>query len=155
MVISKKIILDVNLSFLICTFYTLSNDDTFFKVVNIRGNLFLHINNFDYFYKDFKNPEEFLQFYKFLNKSSLRRFGYILLNPFLTPNNSFSKSTLTVKNETKEIFTRHNLLKKYLQNFKRNYRRHFLYQNGNYPNLPTDREINTFALKLLFLLVGI
>ena len=47
------------------------------------------------------------------------------------------------------------LLEKYIRKFRRNYKRYFFYQNGNYANLPTDREINTYAIETLFLLIGI
>ena len=131
----------VSPSSLICCLYTLSNRNGFFKKLNLKKDIYLHIDSKkDHFSAE---SEQLDELYKLLNKPSLRRFAYRLIKP-LTNKNS-------IQNNSGEI----TLLRKYLQKFKYNYRLHFFYRNGNYELLPTDKEMNMSAIKSLFFLVGI
>ena len=131
----------INASSLVCCLYTLSNKNKFFKKLNLKKDIFLNINNKnDYFLADLEN---FNEFYKLLNKLSLRIFAYKLIRPLVN------------KNSVQDIWEDAILFKKYLQKFKYNYRLYFFYQNGNYHRLPTDEEMNMLAIKSLFFIVGI
>ena len=65
------------------------------------------------------------------------------------------KSPSSRKNWKEEIYKEINLLKTYLRKFKYHYRRHFFYQNQNYETLPTAKEMNSMAIKALFVLTGV
>ena len=153
MPITEKLLLYDNLSSLICALYTLSGNSKLFKKLNLKGEILLCISKNDPFSSDLEKLNEF---YKLLNSSSLRRFVFILLKPILDKSYfSFSSSKdndiIKKKNYKEESI----LLKKYLRKFKYNYYYYFYYQTGNFGNLPTDREMNLSAIKLLFFIVGI
>ena len=81
----------------------------------------------------------------------MRQFAYNLLEPFRTTEPLVS-NPLT-KSESLDDQTI--LLQKYLRKFNYIYNRYFLTKNDNYNLSPTDKEINYFAIKSLFLLIGI
>jgi len=149
--ISEKASTKMSLISLICTLYTLSEENNVFKYVNLKHSIFFNK-------KVWKGPTNslgiFQEFYLLINKSSLRKFAYLLLKPLLFSTDSILTCNITkgdVENNNNETI----LLKRYLRKFQYNYRRYFLYHNGNYENLPTSKEINTYAIKTLFLLAGI
>ena len=106
-----------------------------FKKINLSSDLYLNLKNIDYF-SNSQRIENLNEMKNLFNNSSLKQFAF-----YLTLN-------IGLDNET-------NLLKKYLRKFKRNYKCYFFYQNGTYVNLPTDKEINLYAIDSLFLLTGI
>ena len=131
---------NVDLSYLICSLYTLSEYNILFKELNLKNTIFLNINNEE---NNLNYIEDIDKLYKLLNSSSLRRFSIILLNPLL------QKSNLNeISNETA-------LLKKYLRKFKYNYFKYFYRKYENIGHSPTSKEVNTYSLKILFLLAGI
>lgn len=150
--LSDELLLNVNLSYLNCSLYTLFENNKIFKTFNLKTNILLDINNTDYF---FYSDQNFPEFYKTLNKQSLRRFAYVLIKPLRKldyyPFLSNSSDTKFKEENYKEI----NLLKAYLRKFKFHYRRHFFYQNWNYETLPAPKEMNSMAIKALFVLTGV
>ena len=144
-----KIEAKTNLDLLVCTLYTIIEDNNIFKNINIKHNIFLNRKSTK---QPIPNSEIFQELHILINRLSLRKFAYLLIKPLLTSTNS-SLFPNIAKTETKKNKT--TLLKKYLQRFQYNYRRYFLYQNENYENPPTNKEINTYAIKTLFLLAGI
>ena len=152
MEISKKTKFKFNLSSLLCGLYTLSENDKFFKKVSLKNDIFLNINSNDYFSPELVNWHNFT---KLLNKLSLRRFSYNLLKPVLTAN--YIDLALNNNNEgrTKECYEEIILFRKYLRKFKYNYRSYFIEQSRNFNNLPSDKELNTSAIDVLFLFSGI
>jgi len=75
------------------------------------------------------------ELYTTLNKPSLRQLAYSLITPALQ--NDFS------------------LLIQYVKKFKNNYKLYFLCKSKDYANFPSEREINTVAIKTLQGLIGI
>jgi hypothetical protein len=140
-----------NIDPLICTLYTILEDNSIFKNVNIKHNIFLNKKNPE---KPIPNSKIFQELYILVNRLSLRKFAYLLIKPLLISTNSSLFSNIA-KTDIQKNESETTLLKKYLQRFQYNYRRYFLYQNGNYENPPTNKEINTYAIKTLFLLAGI
>ena len=141
--IGKALIIP-SLDYLICCLYTLSGSHKVFKKLNLRNDL--DIKHFSKF-----KGENFYQLENLLNKASLNQFLLYLLTPFLNLNDDLNGATKLLNCDRYQLV----LLEKYIRKFRRNYKRYFFYQNGNYANLPTDREINTYAIETLFLLIGI
>ena len=141
----NKLVNSIELSVLICSLYTLYQNNRLFKKLILKNDLYLSLNSKDHF----SNKEEiFTDLYTLLNNVSLRRFVFKLLKPIFKAG-SFSKTANEIsKNETF-------LLKKYLNKFKHNYYHYFFYQTNNFDNTLTEREINLYAIKILFLIVGI
>ena len=142
----------MNLRSLICSLYTLCEQHKIFLKINLKTDIFLDINNGDRFYTEAKI---FPELDCLVNQPSLRRFSYHLLKPIL--NSADFEFLYKVENKIvrKEIYNETILLKKYLQKFNYNYRRYFIYQSSNPESTPTDKEMNVYAIKILFLLVGI
>ena len=151
MQILEKTSTKLNIDPLLCTLYTILEDNSIFKNVNIKHNIFLNKKNPK---KPTPNSKIFQELYILVNRLSLRKFAYLLIKPLLISTNSSLFSNI-VKTDIQKNESETTLLKKYLQRFQYNYRRYFLYQNGNYENTPTNKEINTYAIKTLFLLAGI
>ena len=141
----KKSTLDIELSYLICSLYTLSEYASIFKEEIFKNPLFLSIDNKE----NFLNKSQIL-----LNSPALRRFSVILLNPLIRK--SYLTKLAMEKSEASEkiIDNEITLLKRYLRKFKYNYLKYF-YQNANFTYIPTPRTINNSAIKALFLIVGI
>ena len=153
MSVSKKLLLGTNLTSLICTLYTLSEDNRLFKKLNLKNDIFPCINNEDHFYRD---EEIFFKFSLLLNDSSLRRFAFKLIKPIFNrtyfPSSSFKNNS----NGKNKIYKEEGvLLRKYLRKFKYNYYYYFYNQKLDSGTLSTEKEINLTAIKLLFLIVGI
>mgnify|MGYP001174571616 FL=1 len=155
MQILEKQVLNFNLSLLLCSLYTLFEFHKIFKRLNLKEDIFLNVNNIDYFSKN-KEGEISKEFYMLVNKLSLRQLSYFILKPFLSSNyfNTFSPNN-KVKDWNKGFYNEMILVKKYLQKFKYNYKRYFFSQNGTFVNLPPNKELNMYAIKLLFLITGI
>ena len=149
---SGKVECNFNLSSLLCGLYTLSENDQFFKKISLKNDIFISINNNDYFSTIVENCYEFT---KLLNKASLRRFSYSLVKPILTEN--YIKHPLTTKNNewANDCYSEIILLKQYLRKFKYNYRAYFVEQGENFYNVLSEKELNTYGLHTLFLLSGI
>ena len=149
MKVSKNYLFSINLDCLVCSIYTLSGNDDFFKSVSLTSYIYLNKNGRYNFYLGSIDD-----FYSVLNKPGLRRLTFQVVKTFLKKGglikNSHNKNTMLGINTIQEkIF-----LKKYLKKFKYYYYRHFFRQNIK-RNLPTDKELNMAAIKSLFLLVGI
>ena len=140
-------LIGVTLRSLICSLYTISENHNLFKTLNLLNDLQLNINNDDCISIEIKNFKVISQL---LNKTSLRRHSYSLIKPLLNQNSPLRFDTIE-KNGINELF----LIKKYLKKYKYHYRRYFFYQNGDYKNLLTDKELNMDAIKSLFLITGI
>ena len=147
--ILKKPLQSFNLNILICSLYTLSGNHKVFKKFNLQNDIYLDNKNVKHFSNQIKNFDDFEEL---LKSSWLKQFSLYLLEPFYNPQFGFDSKTEIVN---KKIYEETTLLKKYLQKFKRNYHYYFFYKNGNYENLPTNKEINTYAIEYLFFLAGI
>jgi hypothetical protein len=137
---------------LVCSLYTLFENHKIFGKLNLKNDIFLDICYENRFFVQSKN---FHELYDLLNDASLRRFSYHLLKPLI--NKNYFLFTYNIQNivVNKENYTEKIFLKKYLRKFNYNYRKYFLVENINIENTPTDREINTNAIEILFLLAGI
>ena len=152
MTIAEKLIPDVNLSFLICSLYTICETEEIFKKLNLKKSVYFYL----YINENFAIDLDSLQnTYKILNRVSVRRYSYFLIKPFLNLKKSSKNSTIKKTSQNKENYTSTVFLKKYLRKFKYNYNRYFIRQNSTYENLPTNKEINESAIKLLFIFAGI
>lgn len=141
----NKVLNHIELSFLICSLYTLYQNNRLFKNLNLKTDLYLSLNSRDHL----SNKEQtFSDLYDLLNNKSLRRFVFKLLKPVFKKE-CFSNTKNKISKE-EEI-----LLKKYLNRFKHNYYHYFFYQNNNFNNALKEKEINLYAIKVLFLIVGI
>ena len=138
----KKLVFEINSKYLICSLYTLHETSKFFKDLDLKNETCLNTNNSE---KQINGVQDFTNFYELLNNISLRRFSFFLLKPLL----------LEKKIVNEEIFECTILLEKYLKKFKYNYYHYFLFQNGSLEPLPVGKEINTAAIKSLFLLAGL
>ena len=150
--LKSRLDLDINEKFLLCTLYTLSESQKIFKNLNLTTDLYLDNNNYSTFSINIKNLHEVCNL---LNKTSLRTFSYILINPLLKLKNLAVVSSSKNIFKDKEVYNDKILLKKYLIRFKYNYYRYFCSQNENWKDLPTDKELNLSAIILLFLITGL
>lgn len=142
----EKALIIPSLDFLLCSLYTLYGNHEIFKKLNLRTDLDLDIkNSFEL------KGKNLYQLESLLSQTALKQFILYLLTPFLTLNDDLNDATKLLKRDSYQI----TLLKKYMRKFRRNYKRYFFYQNGNYGNLPTDKEMNIYAIESLFLLTGI
>ena len=148
----EKILLNIPLRSIICTIYTTSENHSFFKELNLNNDIYLNINNRDYFSSDVLHFKKFIEV---LNKSSLRQFAYKLLKPILKLRSLQLTSTHQKNYRSEKLSEDICLLKSYLKKFKYNYRRYFFLKHGNYENLPTNKELNATAIKSLFVIIGI
>ena len=128
--------LEANLSFLLCSVFTLLPEASFFTQFVLKKQVAHVRSGRDYFILD---DSDILRLYPALNNVSLRRFAFSLLDP-LIQNGSHKNSTLLVQ---------------FLKKFRYNYKRYFLLKNKNYSKPPTNLQINTSAIKTLYLLSGI
>ena len=149
---SEQTICNISLSSILCMSYTLDENNNIFKKLNLKNENYLNIRDGVQLSNKLYN---FQEFYSLLNKSSLRRFAYKLINPLLIKNYLLYPCNIEDKIVAKNVCAETILLKKYLRKFKHNYRNYFFYKNGNFNNVPTEKEMNTSAIKYLFLLTGI
>lgn len=138
---------DVDLDLILCSLFTLAPSNELFKNINLKNDIYC-INGESYL---LSNKENFKDLYNLLNESYLRQFAYNLLEPFRTTEPLVS-NPLTKSGSLDDQTI---LLQKYLRKFNYIYNRYFLTKNDNYNLSPTDKEINYFAIKSLFLLIGI
>lgn len=150
--ISRNPILNAELPFLVCSLYTLFETHKTFTLTNIKQDIYSNLNNDNYFSIEM---ESFKEFYKLLNKLSLRRFSYILIKPILNRDYLLFYNVPKNKMANPKVYNEILFLKKYLRKFKYHYRRYFFFKNGNFVNLPKEKELNVYAIKMLFLIAGI
>jgi len=142
----------IHVSYLLCSLYILSENHNFFKTFSFKNDIYPDKKNGDNFYIEVEN---FNEFYRLVNKPSVRRTAFRLIKPILAlnnfPNSFDSKNNLPTYKFDEETF----LLKKYLKKFKYVYYRYFFYQSWNMEIFPVNSEINVPAIKILFLLAGV
>ena len=142
----------INLNYLICSLYTLSEYNPIFKKLILKNTNYLNKNNKNHF---LNNTSNFTEFYNFLNSAGVRRFAIILLHPLLKKDylsySCIQYNECIDKDTCNEMF----LLQRYLRKFTYNYLNHFQAQNENFEQLSNRKELNTAALTSLFLLAGI
>jgi hypothetical protein len=135
------------LEFLICSLFVLVPTDKLFKQLNLNADICLKIKGQSYILYNWKEIKILL------NDPLIRQFSYILIRPLIfrsLRNESFLDC------ETKQEFRDGAiLLQEYLKKFRAFYKHYFLPNNGNTNFLITDKDINSFAIEALFLLVGI
>lgn len=146
---SKKSI--ISLHYLICSIYTLSNNDPFFKKINFKNTTYLSKRNIKNLLSNEKKVNEF---YSLINSPLLKKFVFQIIQVILKSNKKLNLDFLNIENKIK-FYDEIVLLKKYLDKFHYNYRHYFIYQNGDCINPPTNKEINTNAIKALILLTGV
>ena len=142
-----KALSNVEIDIILCSLFTLTPTHKFFRNINFKNDLYL-IKGESYL---LSNKEKFKELYNLLNESYLRQLAYDLLEPFITKQHLLPEQ----QKRNESLYEQTALLKKYLRRFNFIYNRYFLTKNCNYNLLPTDKEINFFAIKSLFLLTGI
>ena len=149
---SKQNVLDVDLSYLACTLYTLVNYHKVFKKLTLEKNIKSFKEAENCFSTDLDSDNEF---YNLLNKNSLRRFSYLLIRPII--NSDFISGSYIRENGDikKDFYNEISLLLIYLKKFNSTYRRFFLYKKGFLNPSISKKEINFTAIKILFFLAGI
>ena len=152
MQIAEKPLMEANFGFLICSIYTLMETDRFFKNLSLKNNIYLHINNNNYYYFESADLNEL---YTLLNKNSLRRLSYYLVKIFINSTEDAFSFITNNKTLNEEQYCEILLLQKYLQKFNYHYRRYYIYINGDIINLPSIKKLNNSALKILFQIAGI
>ena len=140
---------NLEINFLMCSFYTLSKNHESFKKLDLKNGLYLEINKN---INSSTNIEIAFPLYNLINQSALQEFAIILLAPFLNIKQLPLSIIINNRKKTGKLYNETLLLKKYLRKFKYNYHRHFFCQNKNFN---TDKEINMYAIKSLFLIAGI
>ncbi len=143
----NKTLSNVDIDLILCSLFTLTPSNKLFKNINFKNDIYC-LNGESYL---LSNKENFKDLYNLLNESYLRQFAYNLLEPFRTNRNLVTNPLTKCESLDDQTI----LLKKYLRKFNYIYNHYFLTKSGNYNLLPTEKEINYFALKSLFLLMGI
>jgi hypothetical protein len=144
--ITEKSLTSIDLNFIISSIYTLSAEHI------ILNNIFLDIVKVDIPFSDKKTLKEVRYL---LNKHSLRMVTSQLVKSCSILDYYLSNSKIENQNITVEIYNETLFLKKYLRKFKYNYKRYFFHRNKDYENLFTNRELNIYAIKALFLIAGL
>ena len=124
--------LEVNNSMVFCCLFTLRPTEPLFSHLTLKNTIYHNRQGKDYMLLSDNSVHEL---YTTLNKPSLRQLAYSLITPALQ--NDFS------------------LLIQYVKKFKNNYKLYFLCKSKDYANFPSEREINTVAIKTLQGLIGI
>lgn len=150
--IPETSVLKINKTYLICSLYTLCGNHKVFRKFNLKNDTYINIKNFNCLSY---NVKKFYGFSALINKSSLKELSFGLLKPFLTSSDILTDLNFDIKKALPTFYDETILLRKYLLKFNHNYRKYFFYQNGNFVNLPTNKEINMYAIESLFLLAGI
>ena len=130
-------------SYLLCSLYTLIPNDPIFKKLCVKNKLHVTLNQ-----EIFHNEKSYLEFSYILNKSSLRRLSYSIIEDFLIKKTFPKESKIVRGQETL-------LLILYLAKFKFTYYSYFFNLNEKTANLPPDKELNNYAIQSLFLILGI
>jgi hypothetical protein len=146
MLVSKKSLKSVSLSFLLCSLYSLCEYDNLFKELNLKNDIFLNVNREDIMIND---SEMFNKLYQLSNKKSLRRFVFRLLQPLFSQND---RPSLRIGREDDSDII---LFKRYLRKFRYTYYLYFSDQNEQSETRLTEKEINMAAVNMLFLLIGV
>ena len=146
---SNQGLLEAEINFLVCSLCTLSPNDKTFKFFNRKSRLAFRLKKESL---TLITIDDLSHLREMLNRKSLRQFSYQLLEPIIEEGDVLEEFYLppTPKLDKNTI-----LLKRYLKKFKHTYSRYFYCKLSNYNTFPTDKEINTLALKSLILLVGI
>ena len=146
---SNHILLGAEINFLVCSLCTLSPNDKTFKFFNRNSSLTFGLKKESL---TLITIDDLSYLREMLNRKSLRQFSYQLLEPIIEEGDVLEKFYLS---PAPKLDKNTILLKRYLKKFKHNYSRYFYCKLSNYNTFPTDKEINTLALKSLILLVGI
>ena len=135
---------NVNISFLLCSVLTLTPDNSFFKEVKIKQDLFWNPDNNSFIVASLNEERLSKLLSGLLNTLPLRQTAYDIAVPLLKqgfkPSNNQNINTYEVR-----------ILQKYLKKYQYIYRRYFLI---NYDNNLTNKELNYFAIESLLLLLG-
>ena len=148
MVVFAQQKLIIRLDFLLCSLLVLVPTDELFKKFNLRGDVCLNVKEQNYILDNWKEIKILL------NDEVIRKFSYILVRPLIFRSLIEDKGFIDNEKE-QELIEGEILLKKYLKKFRAFYRHYFLTIKGNRVSLLTDKDINSFAIETLFLLVGV
>ena len=130
---------------LLCSVFTLSPNENLFKTLNIKQKLYSGVNNSD----DLLIESDIIEdLYSIINKRAVRQLAYSIVNPFLSKNYIVSINQPINKDKA-------TLLKKYLKKYRYSYYRYFFPATAKNIIFPTPKMLNTYAIKSLFLLLGI
>ena len=135
-------------SILICALFTLNPNTTLFKKLNLSNKSSITTPTLK---KILNNKEFFSDLYDALNNKAIRQLAYTLLSPIFIKNYTTPQVT-TLNYEIKKDL---DLLEKYLEKFQYTYFRYFFPINDKIPLPSTNKELNTKAIKALFLILGI
>lgn len=151
-ILNKSLSKNIDLDFLKCGLYTLLTTHKIFKNLNIKDDVYIENNSNNYLFTDVKIINKFSNL---LNKPTIKGFAYYLLKPLFKTTTFLTFSKLENQSQNRKEEDEVILLKKYLKKFKYNYSRYFIYPNSNYKNVFTEKELNMYAIKFLFLIVGV
>lgn len=137
----------IEINILVCSLIALIPNSLIFKELNIK-------NSFPYIRQD---PNlilinlYYLENLSFLlNKQSIRKIAYNILQPLLQEIKKENEETFNLKGDAVE----YKAFKKYLQKFKYSYKEIFLKKTFMTKHIVSEKEINFLAIKSLFFLVG-
>ena len=119
-----------------------------FKELNINNCSYSKLINEEIFVKDSK---QFNNFFLLLNKPLIRQLAYNILQPLIKEIANVPSHSESIKNHSPEYQT----LKKYIKKFKYFYRLFFLERLWLNKYQITEKELNYYAIKFLFILAGI
>jgi len=138
----------IEINTLICGLIALIPNNLLFKELNIK-------NSFPYSRHDtnliFINLYYLENLSYLLNKNSVRKIAYNILQPLLQEIKNKNKETQNLKCDSVE----YKALKKYLQKFKYSYKKFFLKKTFMTKYKMSEKELNFLAIKSLFFLIGI
>ena len=145
---NADIVFDNHDNILICALFTLNPNTVLFKNLDLYKKSYIGISTSN----NIINNKEFLSdFYSTLNNKAIRQLAYALLSPVFIKNYT-SQQTLVLNYELKNDL---DLLEKYFKKFHYTYFRYFFPINDKIPLPSTNKELNTKAIKALFLILGI
>lgn len=133
---------------LICSLFTLLPNATLFKELNINKDSYSKLVSEEIFVMD----SEYLgNFFLLVNKPLVRQLAYNILQPIFQEITNVPNSTLSKKNDSFE----QQALEKYIRKFKYFYKLFFSDKFWLSKYQLTEKEINSLAIKFLFILIGI
>lgn len=141
-----------HISFLLCSILVLKPHQTFFQNLNIKKNIKLEIFSKEetYILTALSNNSLEDELQTILNQSSIRQLAYKVIKPILI----YKQETKTYNKELKPSKKDLSLLRKYLKKFRYFYKKFFLHQKNQNTKI-SSTDINTKAIQMLFLLVGV
>jgi hypothetical protein len=150
---TKKLKLILTKNLLICSLLTLEPQNKLFTIHNIKEKIHLNYTdqNRNLNLVNLANKANLHGIYMQLNQPTIRQLAYHNIKPFLIGN--LQEDLLSNQNNRQKIQILR--LQKYLKKFRYLYKRYFSASGTNFDYVTKDKELNYFALQILFWIVGI